>query len=318
MKNKFLLAFTIVAVVPLAIIILLAITKVKTEKIDTNEAESYIAALKDADVAEIEEVIRNQHTIAIETTSEDIPKETTEAPTETPTEPPTEPPTEAPTEPVVVNPAPGTSNEGFVYSSLGSYNPYAMDQAIADATADKLATGELSYDVVFAKTAFVGDSVMDGFNVYMHFPITYTEVGASLANHLPTVVDNVIARYPSCVVVRYGINEMDTTELAAINFAENFRVYMSKMKASLPNTKLIVAGITPVGPAAIAKSARFGNVPMYNAKIKAMCMELGIGYYENASIFINNTHLYSKDGIHLQPEMYRIWLRDMVKEMGIY
>ena len=337
MKNKIILLAILILSVPALTAIILLLTGVRTNNVDTGNGESYMAALDRVNVNDIEQEIRNQHTLAVdetEETTESKTEETTETPTEIPTETPTEIPTESPTEittevptepPVIpsnpvqpVIPVSLISEAGYAYSAIGSYNPYTFDEAKAQATAAALANGSLDYREVFATSVFVGDSVMDGFDVYMHMPHTYTEVGASLAKHLPSVIDKVISNYPDYIFIRYGINEMDVTDEAATNFANIFKGYIKKLQANLPNTRIFVLGLTPVGPTALNKSQRFGNVAVYNAKIKTFCMELGVGFYENSYLFLEHTYLYSKDGIHINHELYKIWLRDMVTRLGIY
>lgn len=320
MKNKIILIFTLILSVPALMVVILLLTGVRTNKVDTKNGESYMAALENVNVNDIEQEIRNQHTSSVDETEEETDKskdelETTiEEPTEEHTEAPVVP--QNPVQPVV--PVSLVSEAGYIYSAIGSYNPYSFDESKAAATAQALANGTVSYREVFATSVFVGDSVMDGFDVYMHFPYTYTEVGASMSKHLPSVIDKIISNYPEYVFIRYGINEMDVTEEAAANFANIFKSYIRKLKDNLPNTKIIVMGLTPVGPAAIARNNRFANVAMYNAKIKTFCMELGVGFYENSYLFLEHTDLYSKDGIHIQHKMYEIWLRDLVTRMGIY
>lgn len=334
MKNKIILLAILILSVPALTAIILLLTGVRTNNVDTKNGESYMAALDKVNVNDIEQEIRNQHTLAIDETEEPTEPKTEEPKTEEPTEPKTEEPTEpkteettdAPTEaPVIpsnpvqpVTPVSLISEAGYAYSAIGSYNPYTFDEAKAQATAASLADGSLDYREVFATSVFVGDSVMDGFDVYMHMPHTYTEVGATLSKHLPSVIDKVISNYPDYIFIRYGVNEMDVTDEAATNFANKFKEYIKKLKANLPNTKIFVLGLTPVGPTALGKSQRFGNVAVYNAKIKTFCMELGVGFYENSYLFLEHTYLYSKDGIHIGHELYKIWLRDMVTGLGIY
>lgn len=321
MKNKIILIFALILSVPALMAVILLLTGAKTVKVDTGNGESYMAALENVNVNDIEQEIRNQHTSSVDQTEEDTDnsKDELETTIEETTELPTEAPTSAPDIPVqAVEPVSLVSEAGFIYSAIGSYNPYTFDEAKAAATAEALANGTVSYREVFATSVFVGDSVMDGFDVYMHFPYTYTEVGASMSKHLPSVIDNIISNYPEYVFIRYGVNEMDVTEEAAANFANKFKSYIRKLKNNLPDTKIIVMGLTPVGPSAIARDNRFANVAMYNAKIKTFCMELGVGFYENSYLFLEHTDLYSKDGIHIQHKMYEIWLRDLVTRMGIY
>ena len=196
-----------------------------------------------------------------------------------------------------------------------------MDADKANAAADSFDGSSASYRTVFGNAAFVGDSVMTGFDVYMGLPNNvnvFAEVGAFMDKHLPTVIDSVIARYPKYVFVRYGINEMGTTTAEADAFASRYKGYIQKLKNNLPDAKIVVLGISPVGNVAVAKNTRFGMVSEYNTRIKAFCQEIGVAYYENSELFISNASLYSKDGIHFSKELYQKWVKDIIRKVGVY
>ena len=127
-----------------------------------------------------------------------------------------------------------------------------------------------------------------------------------------------IARYPKYVFVRYGINEMGTTTAEADAFASRYKGYIQKLKNNLPDAKIVVLGIAPVGNAAVAKNSRFGMINEYNTRIKAFCQEIGVAYYENSELFISNASLYSKDGIHFSKELYQKWVKDIIRKVGVY
>ena len=196
-----------------------------------------------------------------------------------------------------------------------------MDADKANAAADSFDGSSISYRTVFGNAAFVGDSVMTGFDVYMGLPNNvnvFAEVGAFMDKHLPAVIDSVIARYPKYVFVRYGINEMGTTTAEADAFASRYKGYIQKLKNNLPDAKIVVLGIAPVGNAAVAKNSRFGMINEYNTRIKAFCQEIGVAYYENSELFISNASLYSKDGIHFSKELYQKWVKDIIRKVGVY
>ena len=146
----------------------------------------------------------------------------------------------------------------------------------------------------------------------------FAGVGAFMDKHLPTVIDSVIARYPKYVFIRYGINEMGTTTVEADAFASRYKGYIQKLKNDLPDAKIVVLGISPVGNVAVAKETRFGMVSEYNTRIKAFCQEIGVAYYENSELFISNASLYSKDGIHFSKELYQKWVKDIIRKVGVY
>lgn len=308
MKKKLPFFIALIISVPIITLIVFLLAGVKADNANVADGESYMAALKDADINKIEHKINENRQTGT----------STEPATTAPTEPVTDSATTAPTNPPETKPA---STGDFSYSNIGCYIPYSVDADKANAAADSFDGSSVSYRTVFGNAAFVGDSVMTGFDVYMGLPNNvnvFAEVGAFMDKHLPAVIDSVIARYPKYVFIRYGINEMGTTTAEAGAFASRYKGYIQKLKNNLPDAKIVVLGIAPVGNAAVAKDSRFGMINEYNTRIKAFCQEIGVAYYENSELFISNASLYSKDGIHFSKELYQKWVKDIIRKVGVY
>lgn len=308
MKKKLPFFLALIISVPIITLIVFLLAGVKADNANVADGESYMVALKDADINKIEHKINENRQTG----------SSTEPATTAPTEPVTDSATTAPTNPPETKPA---STGDFSYSNIGCYIPYSVDADKANAAADSFDGSSISYRTVFGNAAFVGDSVMTGFDVYMGLPNNvnvFAEVGAFMDKHLPAVIDSVIARYPKYVFVRYGINEMGTTTAEADAFASRYKGYIQKLKNNLPDAKIVVLGIAPVGNAAVAKNSRFGMINEYNTRIKAFCQEIGVAYYENSELFISNASLYSKDGIHFSKELYQKWVKDIIRKVGVY
>ena len=296
MKKKLPFFIALIISVPIITLIVFLLAGVKADNANVADGESYMAALKNADINKIEQKINENRQTGTST----------------------EPATTAPTNPPETKPA---STGDFSYSNIGCYIPYSVDADKANAAADSFDGSSASYRTVFGNAAFVGDSVMTGFDVYMGLPNNvnvFAEVGAFMDKHLPAVIDSVIARYPKYVFIRYGINEMGTTTAEADAFASRYKGYIQKLKNNLPDAKIVVLGISPVGNAAVAKNTRFGMINEYNTRIKAFCQEIGVAYYENSELFISNASLYSKDGIHFSKELYQKWVKDIIRKVGVY
>lgn len=308
MKKKLPFFIALIISVPIITLIVFLLAGVKADNANVADGESYMAALKNADINKIEQKINENRQTGT----------STEPATTAPTEPVTDSATTAPTNPPETKPA---STGDFSYSNIGCYIPYSVDADKANAAADSFDGSSVSYRTVFGNAAFVGDSVMTGFDVYMGLPNNvnvFAEVGAFMDKHLPAVIDSVIARYPKYVFIRYGINEMGTTTAEADAFASRYKGYIQKLKNNLPDAKIVVLGIAPVGNAAVAKDSRFGMINEYNTRIKAFCQEIGVAYYENSELFISNASLYSKDGIHFSKELYQKWVKDIIRKVGVY
>ncbi|MGN0374975.1 MAG: GDSL-type esterase/lipase family protein, partial [Butyrivibrio sp.] len=274
-----------------------------------------LSRLDEQNVQEIEHSINSAEDTEVTTpepTSPVQPDETTGEPTapvqpEETTPEPTEPPTEPPT-------------EVFHPSNQLCYMPYTMDKNKAAAAVSRLDNGELTVNELFSNSLFVGDSVMSGFSAYhvIDDNNVIANVGANLATHLGENIDTIVGYNPEYLFIRYGLNEMSPYDNDLNKFINTYKEDIRILKERLPYTKIIVVGLSPVLSQAIEAQARFNRIPAYNAAMRQMCTEMGVGYYENSELFLNNAAYYGKDGIHIGKNMYLLWIRNMVEEMGLY
>lgn len=270
--------------------------------VNTAEGESYLAAMEKQDVRLVENSLRGHH--------------------ESPgvSEPVTnpgggdEPPTEE------QNVFRMLEVEGFVGSNQPSYNPYGSDRDRADKLAEQLADGELSWKELFKNTLFVGDSIMVGFSDYKiaNPGNVIADVGSMLNPHLDQNMQKIIDYNPEVLFLHYGLNEMGVEDYHLEKFIENFRADLKELKGKLPDTKIVVVSLWPVKDQAIEDQARLARIPAYNEEIRRLCVELGVAYDERAELFASNPDFYHKDGIHADSRMYRMWMNDLIKEMGLY
>jgi hypothetical protein len=144
------------------------------------------------------------------------------------------------------------------------------------------------------------------------------EVGGTVYDHLPNNSGTVVGYNPKVLLLHYGLNEMDPREAGMNSIIAQYKQCIQSLKTQLPNTKIIVLGLAPVTDAAITKQPRFTWIGTYNDQMRAMCRELGIGFYQNDQFFYDRMHLYGSDGIHIKKELYLHWIKDITKEMGLY
>lgn len=301
MKKNYYTAFIAAAVIPVIIFIALLLNRSRFDGSDTSEGESYLAALDKMDAVSVENGIREHAT-----------EQTSEA--DEPTEPPTNPADTDETTGEQVNPT-----DEFVHNP-SCYVPYRVDAAAAEEAYGKLSSGSIGIRAFFSKSVFIGDSVMTGFSVYFGMSDNvnvYAEVGAVMERHLPAVMNSVISRNPEYIFIRYGLNEMVTDDYGVNVFMNVYKNYIKQLKEALPDTKIIILALSPVKENAVNEKPRLANVASYNEGFRKISEELGVGFYINSDLFYANSELYSKDGIHYSKELYEIWIKDIVKEMGI-
>ena len=314
-------------------------TTTKKNNADTSKGQEQMSELANQDAQSIENAIdEGRYQTPADNTdssSEDISSDTTKDPTEEstqgPTQPPTEPSTEPPTEPSTEPPTepstepptePAWADKGFIFSSLTSYVPYQFDAARAKAAADKV-INKAGSQAALANTVIVGDSIMYGFDCYSiaYQSNVFAKEGESLKNGLTDdKVAAIIKKKPSAVIIHYGLNEIATAEAQLDSFITLYSSKIQAIKDGLPNAKIIIVQLTPINTKAknYKHQERFYRIPAYNERMRQMCVELGVGYYENSTLFMEHGDLIASDGYHFSTQMYIYWVKDMVERMGIY
>ncbi len=300
-KFKYIPTLIVVATITVLILITVVVMKsVKGSPVNTSEGESYIAAMGEQDVQEVENLLRGNES---DDSSSNNDGETSAKPLED---------LEIETEPL--------DGEGFYGSNQACYVPYTIDDEKAQEVVDKLDDGSLSTKELFKDTLFVGDSIMTGFSDFQlaNQGNVIATVGSALNPHLEENIEKIINYNPEYLILHYGLNEMDKDEYFVESFIDEYTRCLKKLQKELPATKIIVIGLMPIKDIAVEEQPRLAAVEVYNERMRAMCVELGVAYSEDSQFFVDNADLYTQDGIHVQRKLYVKWINCLVKEMGIY
>lgn len=178
--------------------------------------------------------------------------------------------------------------------------------------------GEITLRKVFSKVYIVGDSLMNGLELYgiLNPNNLITQVSASLY-HLADNVNTVIGMNPPVLILHYGINMISTSQADRSNFINYYTSLITELKQSLPDTRFIVSGLFPVDRS-IATDARFADVELYNSELRRMCDGLEIEFLDSTQLLKAHSEYYGSDGIHLSKAFYEeYWLKFIIKEKGI-
>ena len=296
---------------------------------DTSKGEEYISSMEAQNAQDIEQSLKQtegqketeQTSLSTENNTPDaetkpqVTEPSTSETVETPTQPATQPSTQPPTEPVTEPPT-----EGFHTNNAVCYVPYFVDKDKAAAAVVQLDNGTLSVKELFSNSLFVGDSITSGFSDYkiVNSNNVIASVGAKMAVHLSENIETIVQYNPDILILHYGLNEMGKEQYHLDNFINKYKECLVTLKSRLPYTRIIVLGLTPVLDNAIQAQERFIRIPAYNAAMRQMCVEVGVGYEENAPLFNAHQDMYGKDGIHIKSTMYKLWIRQIVEEMGLY
>ncbi len=186
------------------------------------------------------------------------------------------------------------------------------------ATLKAIDSGKLTYRKLFKDVYIVGDSLMNGLEIYniLNANNLITQVSASL-NHLSSNIDKIVGMNPPVLILHYGINMIGTAKAHQTNFISSYSKLIKQLKKKLPDTRIIVSGLFPVDTS-VAVAPRFKNISKYNKALKTMCKDLKVEFLDSTSVLKAHPECYGVDGIHLSKNFYsKYWLRFIVKEMGI-
>ena len=210
-------------------------------------------------------------------------------------------------------------NISAVQKELSDKQAESQKQAEKKELLDKLDKCELSYRNLFKNVYIMGDSLMDGLQVYdvLNSNNLITQVSASLY-HLNDNIDKIVRINPEILILHYGLNHVEDVPQQPARFIRLYTKLVAELKEKLPGTRIIISGIFPVD-ADKARAKRYGRIDDYNEAIEEMCSQLGVEYLDNTDAFLNAKEYYAGDGIHLSREFYeKCWLRHIVAEKEIY
>lgn len=220
--------------------------------------------------------------------------------------------------------------ETGVFDAFNSLNAADIEQNIREAeqkrleqqevqeVLDEVDSDDLNLRKIFADTCFVGDSLMNGLEVYeiLNSDMLMTQVSASL-DHLYDCVDSIIATNPQNLILHYGINMLSEYDEGKDSFIEYYSEIITDIKKSLPATRIIVSSIFSVDPEAEMEEI-FDRIPAYNKALSDMCVKLGVEFLDSTQLLSESVDYYSGDGIHLEPSFYsERWLPFIVENKGI-
>lgn len=195
---------------------------------------------------------------------------------------------------------------------------YGASEEEIKAALKNLDTGKTTYRKLFRSTYIMGDSLMNGLEIYniLNPDRLITQVSASFT-HFDENYSKIVSVNPKVLILHYGINMIGTNENHRKSFISNYTKRIKKLKKALPDTRIIVSGLFPVDRK-VAKAERFKNIGSYNKSLKGMCKDLKVEFLDSSSVLKAHPECYGVDGIHLNKTFYsKYWLRFIVKEKGI-
>ena len=164
---------------------------------------------------------------------------------------------------------------------------------------------------------FMGDSRVMGFymNDLMYESHIIADGGATI-HDIPNGYDTLQMLQPGLLVLAYGINDMNTTDLwpDVDAYIAELNETMEELTQLLPDTYIYVQSIIPTNEIGIENSPKWARVPEWNAAIKANCEEHGWRYMDIADFVYEHEDVYDSDGVHFQIPVYQWWGEEILKQ----
>lgn len=217
------------------------------------------------------------------------------------------------------------------------YPKLATEETVLAPNAHMLALPESSQKVdlsYFADAAFVGDSLADGFRVYlrdqlpattryftakglspMSFFISSWDIDGDGVQTLP--LDDITAAAPKKIYVELGINSMANNQDDE-TILKYYGQLVDELKTRCPGAIIYVQSITPVTAAKAAEQPQkfaITRIQGLNDLLAQMCIEKDVVYLDlhevltNSEGYLNTDLCWPKpDGFHMAPAGYDVWL----------
>ena len=206
-----------------------------------------------------------------------------------------------------------------LYAPTYEYKAANKDKSVAKV--DKIEKGNLSYAEALDNVAFTGDSQIAALISYNILEQSNVEalVGAS-ADYMDEKFRLIVAKATGkdAIVVHYGINSFSASAEERERRISQYTELLSRLKAEVPDTRIIVSGVFPVSDTIYNNKLSFAYINQYNYELLKMCINLDIEYYSNNQYISGHQELFSADGLHLTPGFYKdYWLKDLILTMGL-
>ena len=164
-----------------------------------------------------------------------------------------------------------------------------------------------------AKIVFAGDSItaFGNFNEFFNEKdIVNRGIGSDVSEGLYNRIDQIIELRPKMVFIMIGIN--DIKENVAIDQTKQYcKLTCEKIKNELPNTQIYLLSILPT---MTADEQQVNNICSINKWYELYCRDnQQIEYVNLYPLYLDdlgkpNESLYSKDGVHLNGDGYKVWV----------
>lgn len=215
----------------------------------------------------------------------------------------------------LVSPKPSAAPSEEYLISLESGDVDAVNKevrAVHDSVNEKLGLDEASEVwVELEDCVFMGDSRVVGYEAFEFVPSdrVFAFAGAHITDARDSA-EKVGKMRPEIIFVAYGLNDIGIglwpkAEDYAAETVETIEV----LQAASPGSAIVVSSVLPaVGPG-LSADPNYPRIPEYNDALASALKGMeGVVYVDCTNIAKENENLYAEDGLHLQQDMYPLWI----------
>lgn len=180
-------------------------------------------------------------------------------------------------------------------------------------------------DDFFADAAFMGNSLMNGFELYsgLATPDYYTATSMSVTGatskyvitldngNSGTMVEALTQKPYGKIYILLGINEIGMNVTA---FTDAYGAVLDTIRAAQPECDIYIMGISPVSAAKSSSSDSFNmtKIGEYNTALYNLAADKGCYYMDLVEALSDDTGFLpaseTTDGVHFSVKIYEIWL----------
>lgn len=172
---------------------------------------------------------------------------------------------------------------------------------------------------------FLGDSITDFYDLDKYYPDMPTVNSGVSGNTTEDILNDMKKRAyqynPSKVFLLIGTNDLDTKH-SKEDIVKNIEKIISELKENRPKAELYLESIYPVNPdVRRSKSGNRNNddIKQINKELKKYCKENKINYINLYDLLKdeddNLKAEYTKDGLHLSDEGYKVVTEEIKKKL---
>ncbi|MGN1307261.1 MAG: SGNH/GDSL hydrolase family protein [Faecousia sp.] len=190
----------------------------------------------------------------------------------------------------------------------------AERRAEYEARIEAIESGETDVWGEFHDYVILGDSRAVGFYYF-----DFLEKSRVLAGGGDTILkigehmSEIVALQPKYIFLCYGLNDVS---IGIWNTKEEYVAdlldYIAELRENLPDAVIVVSSILPARDPAFELSSKWYQIPDFSAAIAEACAENGVVFVDNTEICETYANYWQPDGIHVRPEFYPYWARNLI------